>query len=250
MTPPASPPRPPALPWLEQFGQDVHYGLRQLNRAPGFALISILTVALGIGACTALFSVVNKVVLHPLDYPEPDRIVTVTENLLPKIKYMQVAPGVYHEWERQATVFAVLGATSGEGVKLAQGDRFLQTFAIRTTANFFSVYGLKAEKGDRVFVAVVAAGDARDDGSVRFAVEDLLAAGSIIDALATAGIDFVSPEGAAACAAFTGLRGAVAHLATASSRGHELVALGRGDEIAPSMELDVSSEVLLLEQIT
>ena len=101
----------------------------------------------------------------------------------------------------------------------------------------------QAEKGDRVFVAVVAAGDARDDGSVRFAVEDLLAAGSIIDALATAGIDFVSPEGAAACAAFTGLHRAIAHLATASSSGHELTALGRGDEIAPAMLLDVDTEV-------
>jgi 2-phosphosulfolactate phosphatase len=111
------------------------------------------------------------------------------------------------------------------------------------------VLARQAEQADRCFVAVIAAGDEREDGSIRFTVEDLLAAGSIIDALATAGIDFVSPEGAAACAAFTGLRNAVAHLATASSSGHELIALGRGDEIAPAMELDVSSEVLLLGQI-
>ena len=102
----------------------------------------------------------------------------------------------------------------------------------------------QAEKGDRCLVAVIAAGDLREDGSIRFAVEDLLAAGAVIDALATAGIDFVSPEGAAACAAFTGLRGAVGHLSTASSSGRELIALGRGDEIAPAMELDVSTEVL------
>lgn len=112
------------------------------------------------------------------------------------------------------------------------------------------VLARQAEKGDRCFVAVIAAGDEREDGSVRFAVEDLLAAGSIIDALATAGIDFVSPEGAAACAAFTGLRNAVSHLATASSSGHELIALGRGDEIAPAMELDMSSEVSLQGQVT
>lgn len=102
----------------------------------------------------------------------------------------------------------------------------------------------QAEKGDRVFVAVIAAGDARDDGSVRFAVEDQLAAGAIIDALATAGIDFVSPEGAAACAAFTGLQRAISHLATASASGHELIAAGRGDEIARAMQLDVDAEVL------
>ncbi len=107
----------------------------------------------------------------------------------------------------------------------------------------------QAEKGDRVFVAVIAAGDARDDGSIRFAVEDLLAAGAIIDALATAGIDFVSPEGAAACAAFTGLHRAIAHLATASSSGHELTALGRGDEIAPALQLDVDTEVLSVPRL-
>ena len=139
------------LPWLEQFGQDVHYGLRQLWKAPGFATISILTIALGIGACTALFSVVNKVVLHPLDYPNPERIVTITENLLPKIPYMQVSPSVFHEWQKQVTVFEAFEGTSGEGVKLAQGDRYLETFAVRVTENFFAVLGLKAEKG-RLFL--------------------------------------------------------------------------------------------------
>ena len=150
MTPDPSP-RPPALAWFEQFGQDVRYGLRQLIKAPGFATISILTIALGIGACTALFSVVDKVVLHPLDYPDPERIVTVTECLPPKVPYMQITPGVYHEWLKQATVFEEFAATSGQGVKLAQGDRFLQTFAIHVTANLFAVYGLKAEKG-RLFL--------------------------------------------------------------------------------------------------
>jgi putative ABC transport system permease protein len=138
------------LPWLEQFGQDLRYGLRQLIKAPGFATISILTVALGIGACTSLFSVVNKVVLHPLDYPDPDRIVTVTQSL-PKTPYVQITPGVYQEWVRQTSVFEVLGATTVQGAKLAQGDRFLQTFSVRATANFFSVYRLTAEKG-RLFL--------------------------------------------------------------------------------------------------
>ena len=151
MTPPHPTPRPAALPWLAQFWQDVQYGLRQLNKAPGFALISIATVALGIGACTALFSVVNKVVLHPLDYPHPERIVSITESLLPKAKYVQVTPGVYQEWLKQATVFEELDATSGQGVKLAQGDRFLPTFAVLVTSNFFTVYGLRAEKG-RLFL--------------------------------------------------------------------------------------------------
>lgn len=111
------------------------------------------------------------------------------------------------------------------------------------------VLARQAEKGDRVFVAVIAAGDPRPDGSIRFSVEDLLAAGSIIDALATAGIDFVSPEGAAACAAFTGLHRAIAHLATASASGHELTALGRGDEIQPALQLDIDTDVRELPRL-
>jgi len=152
MNQPAHPSRPlRGLLWLGQFGQDVRYGLRQLIKAPGFASISILTIALGIGACTALFSVVNKVVLHPLDYPDPDRIVSITENLLPKMPYVQISPGIYHEWLSQATVFEVLAATGGRGVKLAQDDRYLSLFAVTVSANVFSVYGLKAERG-RLFL--------------------------------------------------------------------------------------------------
>ncbi|WP_313545292.1 2-phosphosulfolactate phosphatase [Leifsonia aquatica] len=80
--------------------------------------------------------------------------------------------------------------------------------------------------GRRAMIAVVAAGGSTASGSTRFAVEDLLAAGAVIDALAALGIDYSSPEAAAACAAFTGLRGAVAHLLTASVSGQELVAAG------------------------
>jgi 2-phosphosulfolactate phosphatase len=78
------------------------------------------------------------------------------------------------------------------------------------------------ERGGRFRVAVVAAGAARADGSLRFAVEDLLAAGAIIDAIAGVGIDHQSPEAAAAAAAYTGLRGATRHLISASESAREL----------------------------
>jgi len=79
-----------------------------------------------------------------------------------------------------------------------------------------AILAAQTERGDRTSVAVVAAGARRGDGSERFAVEDLLAAGAVIDALAERGIDHSSPEAAAACASFTGLRRATAHLISAS----------------------------------
>jgi hypothetical protein len=83
------------------------------------------------------------------------------------------------------------------------------------------ILGLQAELGDRAIVAVVAAGSDEADG-FRAAVEDHLAAGAVVDALATLGIDFASPEAAAACAAWQVLRRATAHLLTASTSGSDV----------------------------
>ena len=80
--------------------------------------------------------------------------------------------------------------------------------------------------GGRFRIAVVAAGAERADGSLRFAVEDLLAAGAIIDAIAEVGIDHQSPEAAAAAAAYTGLRNATRHLISASVSAREIRAAG------------------------
>lgn len=101
--------------------------------------------------------------------------------------------------------------------------------------------------GRRAMVAVVAAGGSTAAGGLRFAVEDLLAAGALVDALAVRGIDYSSPEAAAACAAFTGLRRAVAHLLTASVSAQELVAAGAAPaELAALGRLDTSHDVPVL----
>jgi phosphosulfolactate phosphohydrolase-like enzyme len=101
--------------------------------------------------------------------------------------------------------------------------------------------------GRRAMVALVAAGGLTPAGSPRFAVEDLLAAGAVVDALAAVGIDYSSPEAAAACAAFTGLRGAVAHLLTASVSGQEQVAAGTPlADIAAAGRLGTSDAVTVL----
>lgn len=105
------------------------------------------------------------------------------------------------------------------------------------------VLARQAEKGDRFAVAIIASGQARADGSIRFAVEDQLAAGAIIDALAAVGIDYCSPEAAAACAAFTGLRGAIGHLVSASASGRELIERGFVVDIERASEIDSSTVV-------
>jgi len=111
-------------------------------------------------------------------------------------------------------VMPVLGGTPG-GVELVpatmQDAPEVAAFCLRR----------QAEIGNRLMIAVVAAGASRADGTLRFAVEDLLAAGAIIDALADAGIDHQSPEAAAAASAYSGLKNATRHLISASASSRE-----------------------------
>jgi 2-phosphosulfolactate phosphatase len=109
------------------------------------------------------------------------------------------------------------------------------------------VLAQQGDKGDRFFVAIIAAGEQREDGTTRFAVEDLLGAGAVIDALADVGIDYCSPESAAAAAAFTGLRNATGHLIGASASGRELAGAGYRGDIDLAIDLDVSSTVPVLD---
>lgn len=95
-------------------------------------------------------------------------------------------------------------------------------------------------RAERTSIAVIACGGVDADGT-RFAVEDLLGAGAVIDALAVRGIDHTSPEAAVACEAFRGLRPAVRHLLTASGTGQAWVASGRREEVLAAASLDAQS---------
>lgn len=98
-----------------------------------------------------------------------------------------------------------------------------------------AVLRIQRERGERTSVAVIAAGDSAS-GHLRFAVEDQLAAGAVIDALGALGLDHTSPEAAATGEAFRGLRGALRHLFTASGSGQQLIAAGRRDDVLAASE--------------
>jgi 2-phosphosulfolactate phosphatase len=103
------------------------------------------------------------------------------------------------------------------------------------------------ETGNRLAIAIIAAGDRGDHGT-RVAVEDLLGAGAVIDALAAIGLDACSPEAAVASAAFASLRRATKHLVTASASGRELAERGFADDIRLAAQTDVSTTVPVLRE--
>jgi 2-phosphosulfolactate phosphatase len=108
----------------------------------------------------------------------------------------------------------------------------------------------QSDKGDRFTIALVALGERRASGSMRFALEDLLGAGAIIDELASVGIDYCSPEAAVAAAAFTGLRNATAHLIGASTSGRAATAAGNRGAVDAAIAVNSSDEVLVLREFS
>lgn len=105
-----------------------------------------------------------------------------------------------------------------------------------------AVLAEQASRGVRTSVAVVAVGE-QIPGAVRFAVEDLLGGGAVVDALGALGIDHTSPEAAAAGTAFAGLRGALRHLLTASASGQELIERGEREQVLAAADLGAASVV-------
>ena len=130
---------------------DVKFAFRQLRKSPGFTLVAILTLALGIGANTAIFSIVNAVLLRPLPYPDADRIMVLNESSGPGQDYSVALPD-YVDWRNDNTVFEHLAATHKESRNLSgiPGREPERVSCASVTRNFFNIVGLPSEIG-RIF---------------------------------------------------------------------------------------------------
>src|SRR5213595_1932004 len=131
--------------------QDFRYALRMLAKQPAFAAIAVLTLALGIGANTAIFSIINSVLLRPLPYPHADRIMVLNESSGPGQDYSVALPD-YFDWRNDNTVFEHLAATHKESRNLSgiPGRDPERISCASVTRNFFSVVGVSPEIG-RIF---------------------------------------------------------------------------------------------------
>jgi putative ABC transport system permease protein len=131
-----------SLTFIESLWQDVRCGLRMLRKNAGFALVAILTLALGIGANTAIFSVIHAVLLSPLPYNDPDRIVVVLEsNPSRGFPQFSVSPPNYIDWKKDATSFEQITSIARGDFNYTGGPEPERLSGARVGSSFFAVMG-------------------------------------------------------------------------------------------------------------
>jgi putative ABC transport system permease protein len=133
---------------IDKLMQDVRYALRLWRRRPMFAFVAILTLALGVGANTAMFSIVNAVLLRPLPYPDADRLVSVfTKPESSNFRQGLLSYQEYEEIGRQSGTVESIGLYLGQSVNLTGSNEPQRLVGTFVTGTFFDVLGLKAERG-------------------------------------------------------------------------------------------------------
>ena len=135
---------------LETLWQDVRFGARVLVKQPAFTLVAIVTLALGIGANTALFSVINAVLLNPLPFPESDRLVDLLETYEPNGTSTLSVPNL-RDWKEQNTVFEGIAAYVPGIFNLEAGDSPQRLVGLKVEANYFDLLGIKPQLGRTFF---------------------------------------------------------------------------------------------------
>src|ERR1700704_5756864 len=131
---------------METIWQDIRYGARMLRKNPAFTLIALVTIALGIGANTAIFSVVNAVLLRPLPFAEPDQLI-VALTKTSKIPRDWVTYPDLRDWREQSELVSEFAGFAAQSVNLTGGaepDRLVGSFV---TDNFFKMLGVDVAEG-------------------------------------------------------------------------------------------------------
>jgi predicted permease len=133
--------------WIEQLLEDIRFGLRMLRKNIGFTAVAVLTLALGIGANTAIFSVVEGVLLAPLPYREPDRLVMVWLNNFNLKSITELSYADFVDWRRSAQSFEEMAAYSWRGFDLSSPGTPEHLQGREISAKFFATLGVKLGQG-------------------------------------------------------------------------------------------------------
>ncbi len=128
------------------FLQDIRYGIRMLVKNPGYTLIAVLTLALGIGANTALFSVVNGVLLNPLPFPQPERLVMLYENS-PAFEKSSISYPNLRDWQRSNSTFAEIAGYRSDDFTVTGSGETERVRVGMVSADFFPILGVKPVLG-------------------------------------------------------------------------------------------------------
>ena len=138
---------------MENLWSDVKFAARMMANTPGFTAVAVVTLALGIGANTAIFSVVNAVLLRPLPFPEPDALVMLYETETQKgWTSHTVAPGNYRDWSVQNSAFTAMAAFRNANYNLTAKGEPTRVTGGRVSAGFFPLLGVAPQLG-RTFTA-------------------------------------------------------------------------------------------------
>ncbi len=133
--------------WWDHFWQDVRFALRMLRKSPGFTAIAVLTIALGVGATTAIFSVVDATLLHPLPYPHPEQLVSVVDDL-PGVGAQDVGISVpeWHDFQRSG-IFEYVTPIGGGDVNLTGSSQPERIRLLTIAPNYFAVLSVNPQLG-------------------------------------------------------------------------------------------------------
>src|SRR5215831_9126788 len=141
------------LPWIESVVQDLNYAFRMLSHSFGFTLVAVVILALGIGANSAIFSLVSAVLLRPLPFPEADRLVLLWDDFsaLRGPSRSEASPADYVDWRERSRSFADMAAFIDDTFNLTGSGDPEKLAGVRTTANLFLVLGMQPLLGRHTF---------------------------------------------------------------------------------------------------